>query len=261
MSATARAIAGIKQGAETIDLQEGNSHGVLLLHGFGDTPQTLALLAQDLHQHRVDVRAPLFPGHGTSVDEFIHSRRHDWIDCARRELDALSASHPRVSIGGLSMGGAIAAMLAAERDDIQSLVLMSPYLDMPMTHRVASGSFWLWGPLAGVRKATSPRSILNPDERAKNLGYGVYSGRMLFELWKVASSARRALPRVTVPTLVIQSRNDPRISPEIAERALSALGAKEKKLEWVEGGHIITVDYGRDKVFEEVRSWITAHAH
>jgi carboxylesterase len=261
MSAASQAIAGIKPGAETIDLQEGNSHGILLLHGFGDTPQTLALLAQDLHRHQFDVRVPLLPGHGTTVDEFIHSRRHDWIDCARRELELLSASHSRVSVAGLSMGGAIAALLAAERRDIQSLVLMSPYLDMPATHRVASGSFWLWGAFAGVRKSTSPRSILNPEERAKNLGYGVYSGRMLFELWKVASSARRALPRVTVPTLVIQSRNDPRISPEIAERALASLGAKEKKLEWVEGGHIITVDYGRDKVFEEVRSWITAHAH
>lgn len=257
--AAAVGIAGIKPGAEPIDLQEGNSHGVLLLHGFGDTPQTLALLAGHLHQHRFDVRAPLLPGHGTSVEQFVQSRRRDWIECARRELDALSASHARVSVAGLSMGGAIAALLASERNDIRSLVMMSPYLDMPMTHQVASGSFWLWGSIAGVRKATSPRSILDPAERAKNLGYGVYSGRMLFELWKLAASARRALPRVTVPTLVIQSRSDPRITPEVAERALAALGATEKRLVWVEGGHIITVDYGRDRVFEEVRSWLTAN--
>jgi hypothetical protein len=38
----------IIKGAETIDLQEGGSHGVLLLHGFGDTPQTLSLLARRL---------------------------------------------------------------------------------------------------------------------------------------------------------------------------------------------------------------------
>ena len=37
--------------------------------------------------------------------------------------------------------------------------------------------------------------------------------------------------------------------------------AREKKLEWIEGGgHIITVDYGRDKVFEEVANWIAAQS-
>jgi carboxylesterase len=130
---------------------------------------------------------------------------------------------------------------------------------MPVTHRIASGSFWLWGPMAGVRKGSSPRSILDPEERAKNLGYGVYSGRMLFELWKLAAAARVSLSRITTPTLIVQSRNDPRISPEVAEKALASIGTRDKKLVWVEGGHIITVDYGRDKVFEEVRSWINSH--
>jgi esterase/lipase len=113
--------------------------------------------------------------------------------------------------------------------------------------------------MAGVRKSSSPRSILNPEERAKNLGYGVYSGRMLFELWKLAGAARASLSRITTPTLIVQSQNDPRISPEVAQSALGSIGTSDKKLVWVEGGHIITVDYGREKVFEEVRSWIRAH--
>jgi carboxylesterase len=150
-------------------------------------------------------------------------------------------------------------VIASERADIQSLVLLSPYLDMPVTHRLASGSFWLWGSLAGVRKATSPKSIHDPDERGKNLGYGVYSGRLLFELWRVAAAGRAALSHITTPTLVIQSRDDPRIGPAVAEHALASLASTDKKLVWVEGGHIITVDYGRDKVFAEVRSWIKAH--
>src|SRR5689334_1113732 len=142
MSAAVEANAGVKPGAGTIDMQEGNSHGVLLLHGFGDTPQTLGLLAKNLHDNGFDVRAPLLPGHGTTVEQFIQSRRSDWIECARRELDTIRSSHATVTLGGLSMGGAIAALLAAERKDIESLVLLSPYLDMPATHRVASGSFW-----------------------------------------------------------------------------------------------------------------------
>src|SRR6185503_4051097 len=166
--------AGTKSGAETIDMQEGNSHGILLLHGFGDTPQTLALLARHLHENGFDVKAPLLPGHGTTVSAFMESRRKDWLACARQELATLQSTHDKVSVAGLSMGGAMAAILAAENPEICSLVLIAPYLDVSAFQRFASASYWLWGPLAGVRKSTSPRSILNPEERAKNLGYGVY---------------------------------------------------------------------------------------
>lgn len=170
------------------------------------------------------------------------------------------ASHSRVTLVGLSMGGAIACVLASRRRDIESLVLLSPFLNMPLTHRIASSFFWLWGPIAGVRKTVSPRSILDPEERAKNLGYGgVYSGRLLYELWRLAGAARASLTRITTPTLLVQSRDDPRIAPKVAENAFASLGVRDKKLVWVQGGHVITVDYGREKVFEEVRSWIKAH--
>ena len=253
--------AGTKPGAETIDLQEGNSHGILLLHGFGDTPQTLGLLARHLHEHGFDVRAPLLPGHGRSVPAFMASRRKDWLACARQELSEIQADHRSVSVVGLSMGGAIAAILSAEVKEITSLVLLAPYLNMPVTHRIASASHWLWGPAAGARKASSPNSIRNPEERAKNLGYGgAYSGRLLYELWRLAAQARHSLERVSAPTLLLQSKADPRVAPSVAERAFAALGTKEKRLQWVEGGgHIITVDYGRDKVFDEVTSWISKH--
>jgi carboxylesterase len=159
------------------------------------------------------------------------------------------------------MGGAIAAILAAETPDAKSLVMIAPYLDMPVTHRIASASHWLWGGAAGPRKSSSPRSILDPVERAKNLGYGVYTGRLLYELWRLAAQARRALPSVTIPTLLVQSKSDPRIAPAVAERAYAALSTSDKKLTWSEGGgHIITVDFGREKVFDEVTRWVQQHA-
>jgi len=252
--------AGPIAGAETIDMQEGNRNGILLLHGFGDTPQTLRLMADHLHAAGHDVVAPLLPGHGRSVQSFMQSRREEWLACAREHHAALRATHESVVIGGLSMGGAMAAILAFENPGTTSLVLIAPYLEMPVTGRIASASHWIWGTAAGPRKSSHPRSILDPEERAKNLGYGVYSGRLLYELWRLAAQARRSLPFISSPTLLIQSKADPRVAPAVAVRAMAALGAKEKKLVWAEGGgHIITVDYGRDRVFDEVQTWIESH--
>lgn len=250
---------GIIDGADTINLQEGNSRGVLLLHGFGDTPQTLRLLADHLHAAGYDVRAPLLPGHGRTVAAFAASRRKDWIEAARHELQEMRRAHDSVALAGLSMGGALAVILAAENTDIPALVLLAPYLDMPFYHKVAAASYWLWGG-NGLRKSNSPLSIRDPAERAKNIGYGAYSPRLLYELWRVGAMARRALPGVVSPALIVQSRTDPRIKPEVAERTLASLGSKEKRLAWIEGsGHIITVDYGREQVFREVRAWVDAH--
>lgn len=251
--------AGVRSGAEVIDLQEENSRGILLLHGFGDTPQTLRLLARDLHATGYNVRAPLLPGHGRSVAEFMVSRRADWIACARDELEIMKQRCETVALGGLSMGGALAAILAAENPECPALVLMAPYLDMPMAHKAAAATYSLWG---GNRphKSNSPGSIRDPEERAKNVGYGVYSGRLLFELWRVAALAQKSLAKIMSPTLIVQSRTDPRIAPEVAERALAALATRDKRLVWVERtGHIITVDYGRERVFTEVRSWLNGH--
>ena len=248
------------KGAETIDLQEEGSHGVLLLHGFGDTPQTLSLLARRLHKGGYGVLVPLLPGHGRTMEAFTRSRASEWIDAARNSLLEMRDRSNAVSVVGLSMGGALAVLLAAEFRDIPALILIAPYLGMPRLLRIAAATHWLWGGLAGELNGKNPRSIHDPIERERSLAYGAVTGRALYELSRVMNRARKALPAVTAPTLVVQSREDPRISPAVAEFALNELGAKEKKLVWTEGaGHIITVDYGRERVFSEVEKWLRAH--
>ncbi|HYS69072.1 MAG TPA: alpha/beta fold hydrolase [Gemmatimonadaceae bacterium] len=252
--------AGVIKGAETIDLQEGGSHGVLLLHGFGDTPQTLTLLARRLAKSSYGVFVPLLPGHGRTMQAFRRSRSEEWIEAARESLYLMRARYATVSIVGLSMGGALGAIIASGTSPIESLVLIAPYLGMPMPLRIAARTHWIWGGLAGEINARDPRSVHDPIEREKNLAYGAVTGRTLYELSKVVRKARKALPTVTAPTLIILSKEDPRVATAIADFAMKELGARDKKLVLTEGaGHIITVDYGRERVFSEVEKWVRTH--
>ena len=252
--------AGVIKGAETIDLQEGGSHGVLLLHGFGDTPQTLTLLARRLAKSGYGVFVPLLPGHGRTMEAFRRSRAEEWIESARESLYLMRARYATVSVVGLSMGGALGVIIASRTNAIASLGLIAPYLGMPMPLRIAARTHWIWGALAGEINARNPRSIRDPIEREKNLAYGAVTGRTLYELSKVVRKARKALPTVTAPTLIILSKEDPRVAPAIADFAMKELGARDKKLVLTEGaGHIITVDYGRDRVFSEVEKWVRMH--
>jgi carboxylesterase len=104
------------------------------------------------------------------------------------------------------------------------------------------------------------RSIRDPGELARNLAYGFTTPRLVYELSKVVERARRAAPRVSAPTLVVQSRQDNRIPPEAAERAFALFAAPDRRLIWTEGnGHVITVDYGRQAIFASVVEWLATH--
>lgn len=200
---------------------------------------------------------PLYPGHGRTPEEFFRSRASQWVGSARDAFLELRSACSSVAIVGLSMGAAIAAVLASELEGVAALVLIAPYVGMPLELRMAAATQWIWGRFAGTMKSRSPESIRNPEEAAKNLGYGVINGRTLRELWRVARWGRAALPKVVSPTLVVQSRHDPRVAPKVALDAFKRVGAEKKKLVWLEeGGHIITVDYGRETVFSETIAWL-----
>ncbi len=230
---------------------------MLLLHGFGDTPQTLSYLARYLHERGFDVRVPLLPGHGRSIQALDASSHVEWVDSARAELFAMRARYNWAAVGGLSMGGSIAAILAAELRDLPSLVLIAPYLTMPRRIRWLSATSPLWSDRVGPIHSRTMRSILDPTEREANLAYGSVTGKSVRELALLVAEASRAVREITAPTLLIQSELDNRTSPESARRAFAQLRMESKKLVLTrEGGHIITVDYGRERVFEEVRAWL-----
>jgi carboxylesterase len=159
---------------------------------------------------------------------------------------------------GVSMGGALAVQLAAELDgELPALGLVAPYLAVPARVRRAVRLAPVWGPMIPYVRSTSGRSIHDPVEAARNLAYGIFTPAALCALTTTADRASALLPRVTTPTLVIQSREDNRITPDACEQSFRALGAREKRLVWIEGaGHIITVDRGRERVFAALVDWL-----
>lgn len=250
---------GIVVGASPIELPGGRG-GVLLLHGFGDTPQTLGYLATHLHAQGWGVHAPLLPGHGRTLDAFAASGMSEWLGAARGALTQMRARHDRVSVVGLSMGGSLATILAAETPDVQSLVLLAPYLSMPTRLRRAARMHFALSVLVPYLRGGGERSIRDPAEVSRNLAYGFTTPRLVFELSRLVAEARVAAPRVSAPTLVVQSRQDNRIPPDAAERAFALFTTPERRLIWTEGnGHIITVDYGYQSIFAAVRDWLATH--
>lgn len=251
---------GIVPGAAALDLPRDNAPGALLLHGGGDTPQVMAELAEFLHRRGFSVRVPLLAGHGRSLPDLASANAATWYQDVRHQLDAMRAKHRTVSVVGLSVGGALAITLAAECD-LPALVLLAPYVAMPRAVARLAATSALWGWLLPYFSSGNARSIHDAKAAARALGRGILTPAALRAFYDVVTDATEALPRVHAPTLVIQSREDNRIPRESAERAFQRLGSSEKRLVWTEGaGHVITVDFGRERVFELTANWLETHA-
>lgn len=252
---------GIVEGAAEIRLEGTGARAALLLHGFGDTPQTLRYLAEALHADGYTVHAPLLPGHGRTIAAFGATRAKEWIAGAREAYEALTSRYGPTPVVGLSMGGALGIILAAETPAMPALALIAPYVSMPTRARIVARLHRPWALCRPYFRAGGERSIADEAEKARNLAYGAISPRLLFELSRVVRRVQVALPRVRVPTLAIHSVNDNRVPPDAAQRAFDLLGAPRKRLVWrTEGAHILTVDHGREDVIELVREWLDVNA-
>jgi carboxylesterase len=246
-------------GAGPITLDAGG-RGVLILHGFGDTPQSVAGLASVCHANGWSVRAPALRGHGSTLLALTKASAGEWLDDARNALQQLRSRCSAVAIIGQSMGGAIATILAAE-EHIDALVLLVPFCEMSPRGRVIARFHRVVSLFTPHLRSRSDSSILDPIARRNALGRGIATPRLLHELLLVVRSARRSAGRVRAPALVIHSRRDPRISVSDAHSAFNRLGSAEKRLEWVErSGHVISVDYDRDWVAKTALAWIDARA-
>jgi len=119
---------GIVVGAEGFTLARAEAPAVLLIHGAGDTPQTLRYLGDALFANGFHVEAPLLPGHGRTLAAFRRTSADDWMNAVRSSYSALQCDHDWVAIAGLSMGGALAIRVAAESPQLPALCLIAPYL-------------------------------------------------------------------------------------------------------------------------------------
>jgi carboxylesterase len=251
---------GVVAGAESFTLEGTNGRAILMLHGSGDSPQTLRYLGERLNAAGYTVFAPLLPGHGRSPRDFARVSAAAYTDAAHAALDELRARHGWIGAAGLSMGGALAAQLAAEAADVRVLVLLAPYLAPTMSVAWATRTAPVWSLVQPYLDARGAMSVHDPAARSASYAYGVVAPEALRALLATAARGRAALARVAVPTLVIHSRADNRIPETVATETTATLRAPTER-HWVAGcGHVITVDYCKDAVAELVLAFLARHA-
>lgn len=99
--------------------------GCLIIHGYTGGPYEVEPLASYLHEQTDwDIMVPTLPGHGEILT--LGNVTHDkWLQAAEDDLRKLKEKYTQVYLIGFSMGGMIAAYLAA-KFKVDKLVLLAP---------------------------------------------------------------------------------------------------------------------------------------
>ncbi len=251
---------GIAAGAAGFVLPGTNGRGLLLLHGSGDSPQSLRYLATALNSTGYEVHVPLLPGHGRSPAAFASATASDYREFVSSALADVVRRNQWAGLIGLSMGGALAAITASKSPSVDVLVLLAPYVVPTAQVRATSRFSALWSPVVPYVRGRGEASVHDPIARDESRAYGTFSRGALAALVETADAGYHALSSLTVPTLVINSAQDNRIPRDLAERALSAITAPVEQHWLANCGHIITVDYCKGTVVQLVLTFLARHA-
>lgn len=237
---------------------DGRAPACLLLHGFTGTPFEIRPLGEALVAAGFAVRAPLLPGHGTTVDDLMDRRRKEWCEASESAASNLAKDGPIVLVG-LSLGALLALRIAALRPElVRGVVALAPAL------RLRAWSEW---PLAALSKLrAAPRigipkmggsDIRDRAMRARNPSYRSQPLRGAVQLYRLARDVEGLLGRVSAPILCIHGARDHTVPPFATDEVLRGVASAERhRVILPESGHVLPLDVEREKVAREVVAFV-----
>uniref|UniRef100_A0A8C6FZT8 Monoglyceride lipase n=1 Tax=Moschus moschiferus TaxID=68415 RepID=A0A8C6FZT8_MOSMO len=217
---------------------------VFMSHGAGEHCGRYDELAQMLVGLGLLVFAHDHIGHGQSEGErMVVSDFHVFVRDVLQHVDAMQRDHPGLPIFllGHSMGGAISILTAAERPGhFSGMVLISPLV------------------VANPDSVTLFKvDIYNADPLVCREGVKVCFG---IQLLNAVSRVERALPRLTLPFLLLQGSADRLCDSRGAYLLMESAKSQDKTLKIYEGAyHILHKELPEvtGSVFREINSWVS----
>lgn len=245
----------ILPGAEPF-FHEGGETGVLVLHGFTGTTQSMRPLGEALARAGCTVSGPRLAGHGVSPAAMARTGARDWVASAEEAFGGLRARCRQVFVTGLSMGGTLTLYLAAKHPElVAGAVPINGCVEMGGEDMAALA-------FDGSAPATVPgigSDIKDPGSR--ELAYPEVPVACFAEIHALVGVTRTMLPRVTCPVLVVTSREDHVVPPHNAGIIASRVASARVEQLWLANSyHVATLDHDAGLIAEAAAGFIASVA-
>lgn len=215
-------------------------------------------MAEYLHGQGYTCLGLRLTGHATQPEDMIRSRWTDWTASVEDGYNLLGGLTENIFLIGLSMGGVL-SLLMSSRLKVKGVIAMSAPSRLPSDYPV-----WFLEFISRFIRF-SPKSKEPPgsgwfDKAAyqEQVVYGMNPVRSAAELKKLILQMHAALPRLTVPVLLMHSRDDTYVLPDNMEDIYQRLvNASDKTKLYLRGsGHNLPRDASREQVFHSAVEFI-----
>lgn len=215
--------------------------GALVLHGLTGSTQSLGGIPAALEAAGFEVQAPMLPGHGTSPEDLAGCGWEDWTSAAEAAYKRLAG--PVVAVG-LSVGGALAAGVAASHPEVRGLAVVNPLVDPPAQSFLDTLEAFL---AAGERFLPGIGSDI-ADPSAAEVAYDRLPVAAVLSMSRGLHQLQPRLAGIRCPVLILSSRHD-HVVPSISGDVLAeAVGGPVERV-WLENSrHVAPLDLDRDEL-------------
>jgi carboxylesterase len=249
--------APVRPGAEPLSLDgqgELAGVGILVLHGFTGSPVSVRPLAELLSKRGFAVEVPRLPGHGTTPRDLLPFRYSDFRAESKAALERLRRRTTTQIVVGLSMGGTLALDLGTTEALHGVVSINAQILDR-------GGVVVKLGPLIEKLVPLAPASAAGLKKNDIKKGgdedaYDMVAAAAGNSLVRALPEVRARLRSLTMPLLVVYSRDDHSVAPENSRALPSLVGSQHVTvLELLESYHVATLDNDLPLLGERIASF------
>lgn len=241
----------VRPGAEPLS-HTGSEIGVLVLHGFTGSPQTMRAIADAMVREGFSVEMPRLPGHGTDIEDMKQTTFPDYAATVEAAYTELASRTERVVVAGLSMGGTLTGWLTARHPEIAGAVFINAAV-APLDPALVSMLDDMI--VAGESEAPGVGSdIADPDAKED-----AYVGSPLVPLRSLAvalDELQADLPKITCPVLIMTSPNDHVVEPSASDLLASTVSGPVERVSLDRSYHVATLDYDKELIIERTTEFV-----
>ncbi|WP_077928219.1 alpha/beta hydrolase [Wohlfahrtiimonas populi] len=232
---------------------QGNDIGVLVIHGFTGTTQSMSLVGEALAKAGYTVLAPRLTGHGTTPEDMAKASYKDWINDVESALVELKKRAKKIFVLGLSMGGALTCYLGETHPELLGIMPINAAIDMPALKEIYDAQYGKEEFIAGIGSDIKKPNVIE-------LAYERTPIKSMGDIVALMAMVRVDLPKITVPTLIFSSNIDHVVPPSNSQEILDRISSANKKLVSLpESYHVATLDNDLPLIVEEAIAFIEAN--
>ncbi|MBM5782652.1 MAG: alpha/beta fold hydrolase [Pelagibacterales bacterium] len=233
--------------------------GILVCHGYKSAPKEVEALAKFFNGFGFMVYSVRLQGHGTSPINLKDVTWQDWYDSVQRGYAALRNHCSKVFMIGFSTGGLLTLLSASKKQQhLAGIAVVNSALKLRDIRTRMVPGINIWNELLEKLHIEKGKfEYVDDVPENPDINYSRNYLRGVEQLENLMKECENNLDKIHVPSLIIQSKNDPIVNSVSGDVIYKKIKSEQKFLIQPDfKNHVIINGENKEEVFESIREFL-----